>query len=589
MPIITIDGKVIEAKKGQTIIQAAFENGIDIPHFCWHPELSVAGNCRMCLVEVGLPKTLPDGSIEKDANNQPIINYFPKLQIACATEVVDGMHVRINSPKVIQAQEAVMEFLLINHPLDCPICDEAGQCKLQEYAFTHSKGKSRFDEEKVHKPKRVVWGPNVIFDGERCILCSRCIRFAKEIAKQDVLTFVQRGDHTTIMLHENTQFDNPYSMNVIDICPVGALTSRDFRFKSRVWDMSFNDSICPSCARGCNTKIGVRQNEILRIEPRPNPYVNRFWMCDHGRLNYQFVNQNRLKSPLVRIDGKLESVSWNEAITFAVERLKPYSPNEIMFVGSARTTTENNYALVKFAKEVIKSTNIDLFQHFDEQFQDDFLRCKDKTPNLSGAREVGVTPSGNSISTKNLIDAINSDKIKVLYLLEDDFSDYPEFIDVLDKIELLIVHHHNFNSVVEKADIVFAVTTFAESEGTFVNINKRVQHFVPALVTKNNLHRMGLKLGRLDKFGAWNDRWTRFELRDIKQSWEVLQAIANKFGASWHFAKSEDLFISISNEFQAFSGMTYQLLDEYYGIPLHRASKPDPKVRLYHSHYMKPD
>ncbi len=269
MPHIYIDGRLFEAKPGQTIIQVAYENNLNIPHFCWHPELSVAGNCRMCLVEVGFPKRNPDGSIQVDADNRPVINYFPKLQIACATEVSDGMHVRTKSERAIKAQEAVMEFLLINHPLDCPICDEAGQCKLQEYAFKHARGFSRFDEEKNHKPKRVIWGPNVIFDGERCISCSRCIRFAKEIAKQDVLTFVQRGDRVTIELHPGTSFDNPYSMNVIDICPVGAFDKvRDFRSKSRVWDMSFNDSICEGCARGCNIKIGVRQNQILRIEPR---------------------------------------------------------------------------------------------------------------------------------------------------------------------------------------------------------------------------------------------------------------------------------------------------------------------------------
>ncbi|MCO5251301.1 MAG: 2Fe-2S iron-sulfur cluster-binding protein [Candidatus Kapabacteria bacterium] len=230
MPHFFIDGKKIETKQGKTVIEAAYENGLQIPHFCWHPELSVSGNCRMCLVEIGMPKRLPDGTPENDENGNPMVNYFPKLQIACATPVTDGMYVNTNNAKVVEAQEAVMEFLLINHPLDCPICDEAGECKLQDYAFRYSDGESRFDEMKNHKDKRQKWGPNVMFDAERCISCSRCIRYSQEIAKQDVLTFVQRGDHVTIKLFDGTQLDNPYSMNVIEICPVGALTSPDFRF-----------------------------------------------------------------------------------------------------------------------------------------------------------------------------------------------------------------------------------------------------------------------------------------------------------------------------------------------------------------------
>ena len=265
MPNINIDGRAVDFKQGQTIIEAARDNGIEIPHFCWHPKLSVSGNCRICLVEV-----------EK----------MPKLVIACSTLASEGMTVHTKSEKVIAAQNAVMEFLLINHPLDCPICDEAGECKLQDYAYKYSVGESRFVEEKVHKDKRVALGPRVMFDGERCISCSRCIRFCDEIAKDPELTFVQRGDRVTIVTYPGEEMDNPYSMNTIDICPVGALTSRDFRFKARVWDMSSTNSICNGCSRGCNTEIWVRNNEILRLTPRHNEEVNSYWMCDHGRLKY---------------------------------------------------------------------------------------------------------------------------------------------------------------------------------------------------------------------------------------------------------------------------------------------------------------
>jgi len=425
-----------------------------------------------------------------------------------------------------------------------------------------------------------VWGPNVIFDGERCISCSRCIRFAKEIAKQDVLTFVRRGDNVTIQLHPGTQFDNPYSMNVIDICPVGALTSLDFRFKSRVWDMSFNESVCPSCARGCNIKLGVRNNEILRIEPRANPYVNRFWMCDYGRLNYKFVNENRITEPLIRVNNSLMKTNWEEALNTAVERLKPFAPDEVMFIGSPRATTEDNYLFVKFAKEVFKSKNIDLLEHYDETFADDFLRCSDKTPNLTGAREVGIRQNPHSVSIQNLADSIRGGKIKALYLIEDNFEDYPEIEDALSLLDLLIVHHYNHNKLTDNADIVFPVTTFAESEGTYVNIQRRVQHFTPALVTKNNLRTMGMKMSRLDKLGAFNDRWTQYELRDIKQTWRVIQMIANKFGAGWNYKNTESIFKEIAEHIDSFKGMTYELLDEYSGVVWGKSKSPEPKVRV---------
>ncbi|MBI2620562.1 MAG: (2Fe-2S)-binding protein, partial [Ignavibacteriales bacterium] len=292
MAKITIDGREFEVDSKLSVIQAVAERGIEIPHFCYHPSLSVAGNCRMCLVE-----------IEK----------MPKLAIACATQVADGMIIRTNSERVQRAQQAVMEFLLINHPLDCPICDEAGECKLQDYAYKYSVGYSRFEEDKVHKPKRYSLGPNVILDVERCIMCSRCIRFADEVAKQPVLTFTQRGDHVVLTTFPGTQLDTPYSMNVIELCPVGALTSTDFRFRARVWEMSSTETVCVGCARGCNMNMWVRNNTILRLTPRQNDDVNSYWMCDHGRLNtFRHVNgEQRLSGPLIRKGAVLTEVGWD--------------------------------------------------------------------------------------------------------------------------------------------------------------------------------------------------------------------------------------------------------------------------------------
>ena len=589
MPQIFIDGKAIEAKDGATIIETAYDNGMEIPHFCWHPELSIAGNCRMCLVEVGMPRKLPDGDFEKDEDGNIKINFFPKLQIACATYVSEGMHVRVNSEKAIEAQEAVMEFLLINHPLDCPICDEAGECKLQEYAFRHSRGESRFEDIKNRKEKRVKWGPTVLFDAERCISCSRCIRFAKEYAEQDVLTFVQRGDHVTIELFEGTEFDNPYSMNVIDICPVRALTSRDFRFHSRVWEMSFNDSICPGCSRGCNIKIGLRKNEILRLEPRTNPKVNDYWMCDPGRLTqYPFVNENRIIEPMVKVNDKLEEVSWEEAYGDAAEKLRKFKPSEVMILGSGKGTNEANYLLKKFAHDVLKTNNLDYLQHIDESFADEKLRVKYRTANEMGVRELGIDPGEKGISADKLTESIKSGRIKALFVLEENFEDHAHFYEVLDNLELLVVCVYNHSKLTEKADVIFAASTYAETEGTYTNIDKRVQHFEPALVTTENRRQMGLKLSRLDKFGSHNDRWTHHEERNCRESWRTIMNVANLMGAGWSYKSAEEVFNDLAQKVTAFNNMNYEKLDEYHGLVIGKADNPEHLGNLYESQRMKP-
>ncbi len=589
MPHVVIDGQTYEAAAGKTIIEVAYENGVEIPHFCWHPELSVSGNCRMCLVEVGLPKRLPDGSFEKDDDGKTKIGFFPKQQIACSTVVTDGMHVRTKTDAVRQSQEAVMEFILINHPLDCPICDEAGQCKLQEYAFLHSRGESRFTDIKNRAEKRQSWGPDVLYDAERCITCSRCIRFAKEIAKQDVLTFVNRGDRVTIKLSEGTKFDNPYSMNVIDICPVGALTAKDFRFKARVWDMTFNDSICPGCSRGCNIIVGTRNNEILRVEPKANPYVNRFWMCNYGRLTqHEKYNYNRVTEPKVRTNGVSEIVSWDEAIKTAAERLKGYKGSEIMVIATATASNEDLYALSLFAKNVLKTENVDFQRWNDEVFKDDFLKTNDRTPNSTGAELFGFKPSKHTVSLDELADKIAVGDIKVVYSLDDDFEKYPELLNIFDNLELFIVHANNHSEITEKADVVFAASSFFESEGTWINVDGRVQHFEPVLVTVENQRNMGLKLGRLDKFGHHNDRWHQHERRNTKSDWRILQMIANKSGQSWGFKESEDVFNEITGKFDVFKGFTYEMIIEYQGLTLGKAAKPDPKLPVYVSHKMKP-
>ncbi len=545
MPKLVVDGNEIEFKQGQTIIQAAKDNGIDIPHFCWHPNLSVSGNCRVCLVEV-----------EK----------LPKLAIACATMAADGMVVHTKSDRALAARNAVMEFILINHPLDCPICDEAGECKLQDYAYQHSAGESRFVEEKNHKDKRVQLGPNVMFDGERCISCSRCIRFCDEIAKDPELTFVKRGDKVTIVTYPGEELDNPYSLNVTDICPVGALTSRDFRFRSRVWDMSATKSVCNGCSRGCNSEIWVRNNEVLRITPRQNDEVNSYWMCDHGRVDiYKFINaEDRVDGAYVRNGGQLEKADWEEALSRAAKELKKYKKDEIAFIGSPFTTNEDNFVLAKFARSVIGTKNIDFRRKIDPSFSDDILRKEDVTPNSLGAVTVGVAPSNNGLDLAGIEKAIQDGKLKALYIIEEDLlAENPELETALAKLDLVIVHATNMNKTASLADIVFPAAAYAEKNGTMVNFQGRVQRLRPAVATVEVDRALeGMELSRLDKFGTKFDKWAKKNQRDARSTWKILAALSSAMGNKMKYNMAEEVFDDIAKSIPAFAGLDYDVIGE---------------------------
>lgn len=537
---ITFNGKEYQVSENQTIMQAAVEHGIEVPYFCWHPKLSVSGNCRMCLVEV-----------EK----------MPKLVIACMTKVVDGMVINTANEKVTTAREAVMEFLLINHPLDCPICDEAGECKLQDYAYNYSRGVSRFDETKVHKPKRVPLGPKVMFDAERCILCSRCIRFCEEVAGQPQLHFVQRGDHTTIETFPGEELDNPYSMNVIDICPVGALTSRDFRFRSRVWEMASTESVCVGCARGCNTYLWTRNNHVMRLTPRINEEVNSHWMCDYGRLNtYKFVNEDiRIQEPMVKEESGLIEVTWDKAIETAAHRLKEFKPKEIAVVASPFTTNEDNYILQKFAREIVKTKAIDYADHIREGDEDDILIRADKTPNSTGLQLLGIRENGNGLDT--ILKGVQEKKIKCLIVLDEDLAAKEEIANILSYLELLIVHSWSHSKTTAIADIVFSAATYAEMNGTITNFQGRVQRLKPAVTTKGHERGVeGLSMSRWDKFGTKYDKWGRGPRRNARPAWEVFTDLANKLGGKLRYHSAEDVFNEMAAKVPALNGLSYQTI-----------------------------
>ncbi len=546
MPKLFIDGREIEFKQGQTIIEAAEDHGIDIPHFCWHPELSVSGNCRMCLVEV-----------EK----------MPKLVIACSTIASEGMVVHTQSEKSLSARNAVMEFFLINHPLDCPICDEAGECKLQDYAYKHSTGESRFVEEKTHKDKRVPLGPRVMYDGERCISCSRCIRFCDEIAKDSELTFIRRGDRVTITTFPGEELDNPYSMNVVDICPVGALTNRDFRFKARVWDMSHTNTVCNGCARGCNIEMWVRNNKVLRLVPRHNEEVNSYWMCDHGRLNtFKFVNaDDRVDGPHLRVEGNLTKVEWDKAFTEAASRLKSFAKDEIAVIGSPYTTLEDNFMIAKFAKSVLSTGNLDFVKHTDPEFGDDILKINDITPNSLGAELAGIAPSKNGKNFEQIIKGIKEGKIKALYLIEDDLVAHDsELENVLSKLDLFIVHATNFNKSTTLADIVFPASTYAEKNGTFVNFDGKIQRIKPAVATIDADRALdGMAMSRLDKFGTKFDSWASGKKYDARATWKILAGLSSALGQKYKYQLAEEIFAELSGSIDAFKNYNYDDIGEF--------------------------
>ncbi len=544
MAKITVEGKSVEVENGTTVIRAAVQVGIEVPHFCWHPGLSVAGNCRMCLVE-----------IEK----------MPKLAIACATQVTDGMVVHVNSAKAVEARKAILEFILINHPLDCPICDEAGECNLQDYTYSHGPGQSAFTESKNKKPKRVPLGPNVVYDAERCILCSRCIRVMDEIVKNPTLTFVERGDRVFIDAFPGKELNDPYSMNVIDVCPVGALTSREYRFKARVWEMSSTEGICTGCARGCNINIWVRNNEILRLTPRHNPDVNSYWMCDNGRLNsFKHVNsETRLNLPMVRKDGSLQEVGWDEALAHAAEALKPFSKDEVAVMGSAYSSVEDNYVLQKFAKQILGTANIDFMRHIVEGDEDNFLLRADKTPNSYGAREVGVISQKGTDANK-IFELIGSGKIKALYVMDDDVVVSKDIEELLAKLDVLVVSYWVSTKTTQLADVVFPSATFAEKQGTYVNFLGRAQLSRPALSTLEQDRVPGrFNMSRLDKFGSAFDKWNKGARRNVRSSWEIVSAIGNLLGGKMKYQSAQKVFEEIVQVVPSFKGLSYTKLGDH--------------------------
>jgi NADH-quinone oxidoreductase subunit G len=469
---VQIDGVWHQFPKGTRLIEACEQAGSYVPRYCYHKKLSSPGNCRMCLIEMGFPRLGPDRKPELGADGKPLINWLPRPQISCAQDVAEGIGVRTNSPLVKECQRGVMEFLLINHPLDCPICDQAGECRLQEFSVDYGTSKSRFLENKVKKPKNVVLGPRVTLDDERCILCSRCIRFCQEIAKDDVLGFVDRGSYTVLTAHPGKHLENNYSLNTVDICPVGALTSTDFRFKMRVWFLKETKSICTSCATGCNTIVGTREDVIYRQTPRENDAVNSCWMCDYGRLNFKYLEaENRLLEPRIRSERKLAPTDWSTAIAQAALQLKQFSGSEIAIIASGRMTNEELWLTLQLAK-ILGVELIDIVPRTG--LGDDILLSGDRNPNTNGARLLGVT-SKPGAELAAIANAVNSGRVKTLITLGENSIRLGISAEQLQNLSAFIVVDILSNAATEYATVVLPSLAFAEKRGSMVNGDGRLQ------------------------------------------------------------------------------------------------------------------
>ncbi len=469
---VNIDGKEIAVPKGTNVIEAARQLGVDVPHYCYHPKLTVAGNCRMCLIEMGMPAVDPatKAPIMDPATGKQKINWIPRPQIGCGTNAMPGLHIKTTSPMVKEAREGVMEFLLINHPLDCPICDQAGECKLQEQATGYGRGYSRFIEEKNVKPKRTRLGPRVTLDDERCILCSRCIRFSREIAKDDVLGFVDRGSYSTLTCFPGKELANNYSLNTVDICPVGALTSTDFRFKMRVWFLKQTPSIDTESSVGANTTVWSREGVIYRITPRQNDGVNDTWMTDSGRLLYKQVQAaDRLKG--VKVEGQDSSL---EIAANTVAQLA--SAGGVAVVGSGRSSVEEQFLAKKLAAAL--KASVSLVSRVGEG--DGLLLSADRNPNVRGALVTGLVSALPEAKLSALAADIEAGKIKTVVSIGEDLAAAGLAAAQLAKVAIVYLGT-NANATSEAAKVLIPTLTVFEKSGTLVNQQFRIQKFAKAV------------------------------------------------------------------------------------------------------------
>ncbi len=501
---ITVEGRAVSVAAGTSLLEAAKLAGVLIPHYCYHPGLPVAGVCRMCLVEV-----------EK----------APKLAPACATSVAEGQVVHVHSEKAREARKGVLEFLLINHPLDCPICDQSGQCELQDYTFQEGRKDSRYLEAKRFNPVE-DFGGDVVYVPNRCILCTRCVRFMDDVVKEPVLNVSERGDRAVIGKFEGADLTNVWAGNVIDLCPVGALLSKDALNKVRAWEVDRAASVCPNCSQGCNAILETRDNVVVAMKPRPNEAVNQYYLCDYGRLNYRWLNrQDRVDLPQVRQDGRLVGAEWEVALREAAAVLNgrravvvasPMLSNEALFLLSMlvrRTGGAGVYTVERGPSVPLRGV-------------DDLALREDRAANVRGAELLGFARSNDALHD------LGADDVLVVANEELLAVDPAVASAAARRAGAVIVLGTVIPAWASRADVVLPVANVAEEEGTFTNVRGRVQRFLQAKAAP------GL----------------------ARPSWYVLSDLLAEMGERTSYFLASDVFAALAAEHAEFAGLSYDTL-----------------------------
>jgi NADH-quinone oxidoreductase subunit G len=522
MPTAKIDGREVTVEKGRTIIQVCEQLGIEVPRYCYHPGLRIVGSCRMCLVQV-----------EK----------MPKLQVACSTPVQDGMVVWTNTEEVQQARRSVLEFLLLNHPLDCPVCDRSGECELQNFYFKHALHSSRLRENKMKRRKAYPIGPHVILDQERCVLCSRCVRFTKEVTKTGELGIFNKGTWSEINIFPGKELNNNYSGNVVDICPVGALLDRDFRYQMSVWFLKEGLSICPGCSNGCNIRIHyaldrpykAQGRRVMRLKPRYNENVNRWWMCDEGRYNYRWIDLDRIEEPALHSQQGMQPVEWNTIIGSIAEKIRKtidqHGPGSVGVVASPRMTNEELFLARKIFYEKL---NIPLL-HFaappaPNAAEDDFLLKKDKNPNSRGAELILSEQQGMPVEA--IVERAREGKLRLIYVFHANLVEafgMDRVREAMNMVDTVIYQGSNNNEFLQFTSFVLAEATYAEKDGTFTNFQGRVQRIFQAIPP----------------------------LTRSRASVEILADLGKALGIEMPAVSAPDVFLEMASRIPAFAGMSY--------------------------------
>jgi len=482
MPSITIDGKTCEFEKGQNVLQIALENGIEIPHYCWHPALSVVANCRICLAEVWAPNPRNDGKLE------PI----PKLLPTCQTSAADGQVVYTDSPKAIANQKAVMEYLLINHPVDCAVCDQAGECHLQDYSYQYGRGQARFQEQKIKQPKKDV-GPHVLLYSDRCIMCTRCVRFTREITGTGELIVDGRGAYEQIDVFPGMGLDNELSGNVIDICPVGALLDKDFLFQQRVWFLKKTSSIDGLTASGDNISVEHNDGTVYRVKPRWNADVNGYWITDEVRYGWKFVHdEQRLTVPSVKGEEPFAPEAAGRAYeaAYATVDARLADAKRIVLIVSPMLSCEDACLLAicvaGYGAGVTCAVGPVPTSGEDKTFKDGFTLYAEKAPNARGVRRVLESFSDRVMDYDDVLGALRSDKeIDAVVVTGNYPSDWVtgDCLKAVDSVanRFVVAIDTLPNRLTGRADVVLPAATWIEKAGTFENAKNRIQAFDRAI------------------------------------------------------------------------------------------------------------